>query len=204
MTTWRADPEAITRALGGDWHGTYGRAPGPGHSRKDRSLKISAHPTDPNDVILHSFAGDEWMPVKDDLRRLGLLPEWRPGARDEAPHSRPKTNGYVNGATGKTTAEPKPPAPRAETKARLERQGYREVAPPSASTRARRSAGARGRRLMHPQKQIRRAVVTPARPIKIHNGTRSLARSAVECKTGVAILHIEGAGDVHKQTAWAH
>jgi hypothetical protein len=128
MTTWRADPEAITRALGGDWYGTYGCAPGPGHSRKDRSLKISAHPTDPNDVILHSFAGDDYKSIKDDLRRQGLLPEWRPGAREEAPHSRPKSNGHANGVTGKTTAEPKPPAPWAETKARLEHQGYGEIA----------------------------------------------------------------------------
>src|SRR5215472_16438806 len=120
MTIWRADPEAITRALGGDWHGTYGCAPGPGHSRKDRSLMITAHPADPNDVILHSFAGDDWRPIEDDLRRQELLPEWRPSARDEAPHSRPRTNGYANGEQRQTTAEgPKPPAPWAETKARL-------------------------------------------------------------------------------------
>jgi hypothetical protein len=127
MTISRADPEAITRALGGDWYGSYGCAPGPGHSRKDRSLKISAHPTNPCDVTLHSFAGDDWRPIKDDLRRQGLLPEWRAGARDEAPNSRQKTNGHANGATGKTTAEPKP-RPWAETKARLEHQGYGEIA----------------------------------------------------------------------------
>jgi hypothetical protein len=83
MTISRADPEAITRALGGDWYGSYGCAPAPGHSRKDRSLKISAHPTDPSDVILHSFAEEDWRPIKDDLRRQGLLPEWRRGDRQD-------------------------------------------------------------------------------------------------------------------------
>ena len=32
MTNFCADPEMITLALGGDWYGTYGCAPGPGHS----------------------------------------------------------------------------------------------------------------------------------------------------------------------------
>lgn len=30
----------ITRAHGGDWYGTYGLVPGPGHSDDDRSLKV--------------------------------------------------------------------------------------------------------------------------------------------------------------------
>jgi hypothetical protein len=82
--TFCADPKAITKVLGGDWLGSYGVAPGPGHSPVDRSLKITAHATDPSDVVLHSFGGDDWRPIKDDLRRQGLLREWRPGAVGEA------------------------------------------------------------------------------------------------------------------------
>jgi 5S rRNA maturation endonuclease (ribonuclease M5) len=65
----------VTEHLGGKWHGTYGRAPGPGHSRQDDSLQISPHESDPDDVVLHSFCGDDWQLIKDDLRARGVLPE---------------------------------------------------------------------------------------------------------------------------------
>ncbi len=64
----------VTEYLYGDWHGAYGLAPGPGHSRRDRSLSIRPHPSDPNNVIMHSFARDHWQPIKDQLRAAGILP----------------------------------------------------------------------------------------------------------------------------------
>ena len=66
---------AVTKALGGDWHGTYGMAPGPGHSPKDRSLKIIDGPG--CEPIFHSFAGEPWWEVTDAIRSMGLLPERR-------------------------------------------------------------------------------------------------------------------------------
>ena len=66
--------KALTKALGGDWHGTYGMAPGPGHSHKDRSLKVYDGPS--GEPYFYSFAGDDWRPIKDDLRSRGILPEW--------------------------------------------------------------------------------------------------------------------------------
>ena len=74
MLTSLALARDLVRTLDGDWHGTYGTAPGPGHSRKDRSLSIRPHSTDPNDVVVHSFAGDNPLAIKDEWRRLGLLP----------------------------------------------------------------------------------------------------------------------------------
>jgi hypothetical protein len=71
--TCSATAERITRALSGDWHGHYGTAPAPGHSKRDRSLSIRPHPTDPDDIIVHCFAGENWQEVKVDLRRRGLL-----------------------------------------------------------------------------------------------------------------------------------
>jgi len=65
----------VTRALGGEWHGSYGLAPGPGHSKRDRSLMIKPHRDDPDDVFFHSFAGDDYRLIKDDLRRRGVLRE---------------------------------------------------------------------------------------------------------------------------------
>jgi hypothetical protein len=64
----------ITKQLGGDWHGRYGLLPGPGHSGNDRSLKVSAHASDINDVLLHSFAGDDVLAIKQEWRKQGLLP----------------------------------------------------------------------------------------------------------------------------------
>ena len=63
----------VTKHLGGDWHGDYGLAPGPGHSPKDRSLQISAHDSNPDDVVLFSHCGDDWKAIKDNLRACGIL-----------------------------------------------------------------------------------------------------------------------------------
>ena len=69
--------QELTRKLGGDWCGHYGLAAGPGHSKNDRSLKIAPHRNDPDDVVLYSFAGDDWQWLRDELRRMGLLPDKR-------------------------------------------------------------------------------------------------------------------------------
>jgi len=65
-----------TLHLRGTWHGHYGTAPGPGHGKHDASLTIRAHRTNPNDIVLHSFAGDDWQAIKDELRDAGILPLW--------------------------------------------------------------------------------------------------------------------------------
>lgn len=64
----------ITRARGGDWHGNQGLIAGPRHSAKDRSLSVR-DTDDGLDVVLYSFAGDDWRPVKDELRAAGLIPD---------------------------------------------------------------------------------------------------------------------------------
>ncbi len=66
--------QQVVRYLGGDWHGDYGLAPGLGHSKRDRSLKIKAHPSDLGEVVIHSFTGENWRDLKDELRRKGVLP----------------------------------------------------------------------------------------------------------------------------------
>ena len=68
--------QAIVKHLGGDWferHG-YGLAPAPGHSKKDRSLKIAVHRSDRDDVVAHSYAGDDVLELKRVWREEGLLP----------------------------------------------------------------------------------------------------------------------------------
>lgn len=72
-----------TLALGGDWHGTYGTAPSPGHSKADRGLSIT-DTDDGRDVLINSHNGGDWQAAKDELRDRGILP---PLSR-EAPRSR--------------------------------------------------------------------------------------------------------------------
>lgn len=48
-------------------------APGPGHSRHDRSLSIRFDPNAPDGFVVHSFANDNWVACRDHIReRLGL------------------------------------------------------------------------------------------------------------------------------------
>jgi hypothetical protein len=70
--------------MGGDWHGSYGTVPAPGHSREDRSVSIRPHYSD-SDVVIHSFAGEDPLVIKGELRRRGLLPERSNGFRPQGP-----------------------------------------------------------------------------------------------------------------------
>jgi hypothetical protein len=60
------DARTVAVALGGD---VIGRdsvlAPGPGHSRKDRSLSIKLCAGAPKGFIVHSHAGDDWRDCRD-------------------------------------------------------------------------------------------------------------------------------------------
>ena len=68
----------IVEHLGGEWHRNFGLAPGPGHSKGDRSLKIAPHSSDADDVIVHSFTGDDVLELKRKWREEGLLPSGKP------------------------------------------------------------------------------------------------------------------------------
>ena len=67
------DPRAVARTLGGSVSGCNVLAPGPGHSRADRSLSIKIDPAAPDSFIVHSFAGDSPITCRDYVRAaLGL------------------------------------------------------------------------------------------------------------------------------------
>jgi hypothetical protein len=51
-------------------------APGPGHSRKDRSLSVKIDSHAPDGFLVHSFAGDDPIRCKDHVRSLIGLPGW--------------------------------------------------------------------------------------------------------------------------------
>jgi hypothetical protein len=62
----------IVGVLGGDLYDRGRRAvvPGPGHSRADRSVSLLLVG---DRVVVHSFAGDSWSQVLDDLKARGLV-----------------------------------------------------------------------------------------------------------------------------------
>jgi putative DNA primase/helicase len=73
------DLRSVARALGGEVSGRQVIAPGPGHSRTDRSLAVRLDPCAPDGFLTHSFTNDDWQTCRDHVRtRLGL-PQWEPG-----------------------------------------------------------------------------------------------------------------------------
>jgi hypothetical protein len=75
---------AIARALGGEVisRDTV-RAPGPNHSRQDRSLTVKLSATAPDGFICHSFCGDDWRECRDHVRRLLGMQAWEAGQRED-------------------------------------------------------------------------------------------------------------------------
>ena len=66
----------IAKALGGEVRGRHIYAPGPGHSRADRSMWIMLDFQAPDGFLAGSFAGDDWAACKDYVKeRLGLFSE---------------------------------------------------------------------------------------------------------------------------------
>ena len=74
------DPRTIANVLGGEVIGRDSvSAPGPGHSRADRSLSIKLDPRAPDGFVVFSHAGDDPIACRDYVReRLGLGP-WQRG-----------------------------------------------------------------------------------------------------------------------------
>lgn len=78
------DARAITKQFGGDWHGKHGLLPGPGHSPRDRSLKVWDGPD--GGVKAYSFAGDDWRACRAHLG-LDRGDDWR---QRRPPPARPR------------------------------------------------------------------------------------------------------------------
>lgn len=80
----------ITRHFGGEWHGTYGAFPAPGHSPSDRGVTVK-DADGGRDVLFNSFNGADWRDIKDECRRLGILPEREP---DNDRGNQPRETGH--------------------------------------------------------------------------------------------------------------
>ena len=82
-----SDLHGIAFALDGEVYGRQVLAPGPNHSRTDRSLSVRLSAQSPGGFICHSFTGDPFDLCRDYVAaRLGL-PQWQANKRLDA--SRP-------------------------------------------------------------------------------------------------------------------
>jgi RecA-family ATPase len=73
----------ITRHFQGEWHGSYGAIPTPGHSARDRGLTVKDGENGEPVFYAHNDVSFDWRGMKDECRKLGLMPdrmasaEWR-------------------------------------------------------------------------------------------------------------------------------
>ena len=69
---------SMAAALGGEVVGNTVKAPGPGHSDKDRSLTVTPDAAAPDGFLVHSFAGDDDVACKDYVRGKLGMPAFEP------------------------------------------------------------------------------------------------------------------------------
>ncbi|MEN9925764.1 MAG: hypothetical protein RL268_1890 [Pseudomonadota bacterium] len=80
--------QIIARKLGGEISGGKVIAPGPGHSKRDRSMAVYIDPAAPDLIRVHSFAGDDWRNCLNYAKAQLGLPEappvpWKPEPRPQ-------------------------------------------------------------------------------------------------------------------------
>lgn len=76
MTSTQLNLRQAAIALGGDVAGRNRiLCPGPGHSRRDRSLSVTFNG---DDFLVHSFAGDDWRECRDHVKAVLGLSDDRP------------------------------------------------------------------------------------------------------------------------------
>lgn len=64
------DIKAAANVLGGEVYGNGILCPGFGHSKSDRSLRVTFSPNAPDGFTVHSFAGDDWQQSKDYVKKV--------------------------------------------------------------------------------------------------------------------------------------
>ena len=82
MVEFLFDLHRLAAALGGDVSGDQVLAPGPNHSKVDRSLAVKPDGSAPDGFLVHSFANDDAIACKQYVReKCGLLPFKANGAK---------------------------------------------------------------------------------------------------------------------------
>jgi hypothetical protein len=92
--------QEIARVLGGDAKGNSVLAPGPGHTKADRSLSIKVDPSAPDGFVVNSFAGNHPLDCKDYVRdKLGE--PWKPTAKRQNPMEQMRAAAHAPAKTGR-------------------------------------------------------------------------------------------------------
>lgn len=78
------DRSTVARALGGEVSGQQVLAPGPGHSKADRSMSVLVDADAPDGFVVSSFAGDDINECRDHVRAQLNMPQWQPTKKQEA------------------------------------------------------------------------------------------------------------------------
>lgn len=98
------DPRVVARAVGGTASGCKIIAPGPGHSRADRSLSIEIDPNAPDGFLCHSFAGDDWRECRDHVRQALGLGGWERPRQRSTPYRSTRAAGLADDGANDRTA----------------------------------------------------------------------------------------------------
>lgn len=110
--------QSWARALGGEVSGNSVRAPGPGHSSRDRSLSVTPSATVPNGFLVNSFAGDGSIACLDYVRLKFRLPAFEPMApRTRAMGGQSEPAGYRDRAEPEKAAGELPGSDESKRKA---------------------------------------------------------------------------------------
>lgn len=99
--------QQLARALGGEVSGNQVLAPGPGHSSGDRSLSVKLDPGAPDGFLVNSFAGDDPITCKDDVRKKLGLEEFKPNGKRRRRASDTEISAIIAAAV--QSVEKKPP-----------------------------------------------------------------------------------------------
>jgi len=89
---------SMAAALGGEVmkgkRGPFVLCPGPGHSKKDRSLSVTLSATDPDGFVCFSYTTDTWQDCRDHIRTRigGRSSEYRETAKRQAKRQNATTN----------------------------------------------------------------------------------------------------------------
>ena len=88
----------IAASLDGEIRNGSVLAPGPGHSREDRSLSVKLDDNAPGGFVVYSFASDDPIACKDYVREKCGLPAWKPDRNGNGRRHHRRTSAEIQAA----------------------------------------------------------------------------------------------------------
>src|SRR4051812_48737630 len=85
--------ESLLHAVGGERNGNGILTASPGHSDRDRGMRVWPDSTDPRGFRVYLFNGDDWRGAKDHVAQALGMQEWRPGQQPRNLRTQPSVAG---------------------------------------------------------------------------------------------------------------